>query len=81
MGIPNGYLGFVLYSAILILTGFFMFTTMPFWPIIFLVFTGFLFALYFTILQAFVLRAFCIYCLISAVNFTAMFLAIVLLYW
>ena len=76
-GIPNGYLGFILYSGIIILTLFAMFTAMPFWPVATLVIVGFLFAVYFTIIQAFVLKAFCVYCLVSAVNFTVMFIGII----
>ena len=78
-GIPNGYLGFVLYCEIILLTLFTRFTTMPFWPVAVLVIIGFLFAIYFTIIQAFILRAFCVYCLVSAVNFTVMFIS--LIYW
>ncbi len=78
IGIPNGYLGFVLYAGILILTLFHMYTPFPFFPLAALVTVGFLFAVYFTIIQAFVLRAFCVYCIVSAVNLTLMFLAILL---
>ena len=40
---------------------------------------GFIFSLYFTYVQAFVLRAFCTWCVISALNFTLMMLAVYLL--
>ena len=75
-GIPNSYLGFVLSCEIILLTLFTMFTSMPFWPVATLVTIGFLFAMYFTIIQAFVLKAFYVYCIISAVNFTVMFISV-----
>lgn len=75
-GIPNGYLGALLYAGIFLLTLFSIYTSMPFWPVAALSIIGFLFAVYFTIIQAFVLRAFCIYCIISAINLTVMFIAV-----
>ena len=77
MGIPNGYLGLLLYLMIFILTGM-LHQGLPV-PLIWLqvlVGIGFAFAVYFTIIQAFVLKAFCVWCIISAVNLTAIFYAI-----
>lgn len=76
LGIPNGYLGLALYTAILVLTLLNVYATLPFWPIATLILIGFAFALYFTIIQAFVLRAFCVYCIISALNFTVLFISL-----
>lgn len=74
-GIPNGYLGLLLYAGIFLFTLFSIYTSMPFTAVAVLATVGFLFALYFTFIQAFILRAFCIYCIISAINLTVVFLA------
>lgn len=71
-GIPNGYLGLLMYVLILILTLLFLYASAPFWPIATLVTIGFLFSLYFLFIQAFVLRAFCTWCVVSFINFTVM---------
>jgi len=73
-GIPNSIAGFLMYSGILL----FALTqpALPFWPIVVLVGIGFAFSLYFMIIQAFVLRAFCTWCVISFINFTVMFWAV-----
>ena len=78
-GIPNSYAGFVMYAAILILTWFYAGGAAPFWPIQAIVTLGFLFSAYFTYVQAFVIRAFCTWCVISAISFTVMFVAVWLL--
>jgi len=75
-GVPNSVAGFVLYSAIFILTMLWVFGSVPFWPISALVVFGFCFSLYFMFVQAFVLRAFCTWCVLSFINFTVMFWAI-----
>jgi uncharacterized membrane protein len=63
-----------MYAAIFLLISF-----MPALPFIsagtlitLLVLVGFLFSLYFMYVQAFVLRAFCTWCVISFVNFSVM---------
>ncbi|MEK7569665.1 MAG: vitamin K epoxide reductase family protein [Patescibacteria group bacterium] len=76
LGIPNSFLGFGMYVAILALTYLHAGGAVAFWPIQAIVTFGFLFSLYFTYVQAFVLRAFCTWCVISAINFTIMFLAV-----
>jgi uncharacterized membrane protein len=48
-GIPNCYLGLLLYAGIFLFTLFSMYTTMPFWPVESLAIIGFGFALYFTV--------------------------------
>lgn len=75
-GVPNSILGFLMYAGI----GIFVLLqpAAPFWPVQFLVAFGFAFSLYFTYVQAFVLRAFCTWCVISALNFFVMFWAVFL---
>ena len=75
-GIPNSYTGFAMYLAILLLTWLYAGGSVAFWPIQAIVTFGFLFSMYFTYIQAFVLRAFCTWCVVSAINFTVMFLAV-----
>lgn len=77
-GIPNSYLGFIMYVLILVMTYMFTGGVIPFWPIQAIVTFGFLFSMYFLYIQAFVLRAFCTWCVVSAINFTVMTLAIYL---
>lgn len=74
LGVPNSVLGFLMYSAIFLLV-----TFHPVLPVIsagalitLLVFVGFLFSFYFMYVQAFVLRAFCTWCVISFINFCVM---------
>lgn len=77
LGIPNPYagLGFnlvILALLILILTN--VFAGIPLYWIMKMVITiGFLFSLYFTFIQAFVLKAFCTWCVLSAIDFTLLF--------
>lgn len=75
-GIPNSYLGFIMYVLILIMTYMFAAGTLVFWPIQAIVAFGFLFSMYFLYIQAFVLRAFCTWCVVSAINFTVMMIAV-----
>ena len=79
LGIPNPFLGLGMYIAILILLAKFSGGDAPFWLLQAVVAFGFAFSLYFTYIQAFVLRAFCTWCVISAVNFTVMFLVLFVL--
>ena len=48
----------------------------PFWPVAAIVYFGFAFSMYFTLLQAFVIKAFCTWCVVSAVEFTLMALSV-----
>lgn len=72
-GIPNSVAGFVLYVVIFALTCLasrdIISVFYPFGVIWF----GLLFSLYFLYVQALVLRAFCTWCVISAINFVVMF--------
>lgn len=58
-----------MYSAILILGLLYSQNLVAFTPIAIVIAIGFLFSLYFTCIQAFVLRAFCTWCVVSAVEF------------
>jgi len=75
-GIPNSVAGLCMYVAILVLVYAYTQGTILFWPLRALITFGFLFSMYFVYIQAFVLRAFCTWCVISAINFTVMFLAV-----
>lgn len=74
-GIPNPVLGFGMYLALLALTWLYLGGNVPFVWIQTIIAIGAAFSLYFTYIQAFVLRAFCTWCVLSALNFLAMFLA------
>lgn len=71
-GIPNSMAGFAMYVLILAFTYYFSAGVASFLWVKYIVTFGFLFSLYFTYVQAFVLRAFCTWCVVSAINFTVM---------
>lgn len=73
MGIPNPYLGFGMLTAIAVLLYFYSTGVLPSWPAMGLITFGFLFSLYFFYIQAFIIRAFCTWCVLSAVVFTLLF--------
>lgn len=75
-GIPNPYLGLCMYLAIIFFGLLFWNGLAPFWFITTIVTIGFLFSAYFTYIQAFVLKAFCTWCVVSAINFLVMFVAV-----
>ncbi|OGY78940.1 MAG: hypothetical protein A3B74_03555 [Candidatus Kerfeldbacteria bacterium RIFCSPHIGHO2_02_FULL_42_14] len=75
-GIPNSFMGISLYLFIFIFALMFFVGFVPLWPITVAVTIGFLFSLYFTIIQAFVLKAFCTWCVFSALDFTLLFIII-----
>lgn len=72
-GIPNSFAGLSMYVALIVLTLAYSNGTIPFWPIMAIITIGFLFSLYFTYIQGFVLKAFCTYCVISALDFILLF--------
>ena len=78
LGIPNPFLGLLMYTSIILLTYFTLAGQVPAWIVKAVVVFGFAFSLYFTAIQAFVLRAFCTWCVVSAVNFMVMFVALFL---
>jgi uncharacterized membrane protein len=73
-GVPNSIWGFLMYAGILFFAA--MQPGTPFWPLQALVLVGFLFSLYFTYVQIFILRALCTWCVVSALNFFVMFWAV-----
>lgn len=77
-GIPNPYAGLGMYVLILAMLSLYVAGSWPFWPVATVISIGFLFSLYFTAIQAFVLRAFCTWCVVSAINFVVMFIAIII---
>ncbi|MFZ2049116.1 MAG: vitamin K epoxide reductase family protein [Minisyncoccia bacterium] len=72
LGIPNSLAGLVMYALILIFTYYFSLGQASFLWVKYIVTFGFLFSMYFTYVQAFVLRAFCTWCVVSALNFIVM---------
>lgn len=77
LGFPNSMAGLGMYSALLILSILFAvgFLVVA-WPIIAIIWIGFIFSMYFTFIQAFVLRAFCTWCVLSAIEFTLLFILV-----
>ncbi len=72
-GIPNPYLGLGMLSVILTLLLLYVNGIIPLWPAMGLISFGFLFSMYFLYIQAFIIKAFCTWCVVSAVVFTALF--------
>ncbi|OGZ60675.1 MAG: hypothetical protein A2919_02140 [Candidatus Spechtbacteria bacterium RIFCSPLOWO2_01_FULL_43_12] len=80
LGIPLEYLGMLYYSFIVVsYVGLIFYSYMvPIWALALLVlasFGGFLFSLYLLVAQAFLLRKWCIWCLLSAMLSTLIFVA------
>ncbi len=69
-GIPNGFLGFIMYLALFILLILVAQGISPMWPVLWLVGFGWAFSMYFLYIQAFVLKAFCTWCVLSALEFS-----------
>ncbi len=76
LGVPNSYLGLFAYLLIFVLAvGYADGLKIPLWWLQIVIGFGFWISLYLTFVQAFILRAFCIWCLISALNFILMTVA------
>jgi len=75
LGIPNPILGFCMYVALLVLMYVFMPAVWAYWAVRAVITIGFLFSMYFTYVQGFVLKAYCTWCIVSAINFIVMFIA------
>lgn len=75
LGIPNSIAGFFIYLGILVTTLLYQYSYIPFTPAQTIICIGFAFSMYFLFIQAFVLRAFCTWCVVSAINFVVMFTA------
>lgn len=78
-GVPNPFAGLGMYMAILVLTIMFSNGLISFTLIYWIIIVGFLFSMYFVAIQAFVLKAFCTWCVVSAIEFTLLFLTVVFL--
>jgi len=61
-------------TVILILTVLYTQGLVPFWIIYAIISGGFLFSMYFTFIQAVSLKAYCTWCIVSALIFTALFI-------
>ena len=72
--VPNPYLGLVMLLAILVFAVLFINSITPFWVIFAIISAGFLFSLYFTFIQTYVLKAFCTWCIVSALVFAVLFI-------
>lgn len=74
LGVPNPYLGLIMLLAILVFAVLFINSITPFWVIFAIISAGFLFSLYFTFIQTYVLKAFCTWCVLSALVFAVLFI-------
>ena len=72
-GIPNPYLGLIMLVAILAFTILFIQSLVPFELIFAIISAGLLFSLYFTYIQAFVIKVFCTWCVLSVLVFISLF--------
>ncbi len=72
-GIPNAFAGLGMYVALLVLAILFFYGLIPVWPLYAIITFGFLFSFYFLGIQGFVLKAFCTWCVLSAIEFLALF--------
>ena len=73
-GIPNPYLGLGVLLTILVLVVLYSQGTLSLLPVNIVVSFGFLFSLYFLYIQAAVIRAYCTWCVVSAIVFTLLFI-------
>lgn len=81
-GVPLAYLGFAFYLAIFALGVALLARNTPFVRVLLLIFAfaGLVLSSYFFYLQALVIEAFCVYCLISAIISVLLFLVSLLIY-
>lgn len=71
LGFPNSFAGFGMYFALFVLSFlYFVGALQPLWPIQVIIWIGFAFSMYFLFIQAFVIRAFCTWCVLSALEFS-----------
>ena len=73
-GVKNPYLGFFMLLTILILTIFYLNGAVPFWLIFSVITFGLLFSAYFSYIQRYVLKAYCTWCVLSALVFLVLFI-------
>lgn len=75
LGFPNAYAGLAMYLGLLFFSVLFAAGSLHvFWPISLIIWFGFIFSMYFTFIQGFVLRAFCTWCVVSAIEFALLFI-------
>jgi uncharacterized membrane protein len=72
-GMPNPFLGLGMLVMIFALLYSYAKGSIPLWSSQVLIVFGFLFSMYFLYLQAFVIRAFCTWCVVSAIIFSLLF--------
>jgi len=68
MGIPNSLMGVMYYLSILFLSVMFLGGQAPLWVLVMVIIIGFCFSVYFTYVQSVILKAFCVWCVISAID-------------
>ncbi|APG59879.1 vitamin K epoxide reductase family protein [Christiangramia salexigens] len=73
-GMPNPYLGFLMLLSILVLLLLYDESIVPLWYAMALINFGFLFSLYFLYIQAFIIKAYCTWCVVSALVFISLFI-------
>ena len=72
-GIPNPYLGLLMYTIVFVGGLLSVGGLLDFAWVAIIITLGFVFSLYFLIIQAFVLKAYCTWCVVSIIDFTLMF--------
>lgn len=77
LGVPNPFAGLAMNILLLVFLLLYLAGFFPFWPITLIVLIGFLFSMYFTYVQGIILKAYCTWCVLSAVEFTILFLLII----
>jgi uncharacterized membrane protein len=72
--VRNPYLGFLMLLAIFVLTLMYAQGAVSFWMIYAIITFGLLFSAYFSYVQRYVLKAYCTWCVLSALVFLALFI-------
>ncbi|MGE5298265.1 MAG: vitamin K epoxide reductase family protein [Acidobacteriaceae bacterium] len=75
-GIPNPFAGLAMFILLFVFMLLYVNGLFAFWPVTVVVLIGFLFSMYFTYIQGFVLKAYCTWCVLSAIEFVLLFLII-----
>lgn len=73
MGMPNSALGLAMNLLIFLLSIMFYKGIVSFWAVFVPIAIGFVFSMYFLYVQGKILRAYCTWCVLSAINFSVMF--------
>lgn len=76
LGIPNSLMGIMYYLSILFLSAFYLGGQAPLWALSVVIIIGFCFSVYFTYVQSVILKAFCVWCVISAIDSILMLLTV-----